>query len=255
MTIPEITAHRGASYDAPENTLAAFNLAWQQGADAIEGDFWITRDAKIVCIHDSTTTRTAGANLTVSKSTLTQLRKLDVGRWKGEKWAEQRIPRIEEVLATIPHDKKIFVEIKSGPAIIPLLRATIADSGLKPEQVVIISFNKNVIAETKKRLPGVKALWLVRYDQDRSTRVWRPSLEQVLDTLKTCNADGLDSFAHHTVNQHFVQSLRKANMEIHIWSGGDTSTAMRFLSLGVDSLTTDRPGWLRSELTKIHHQT
>ncbi len=58
----EITAHRGASHDAPENTLAAFRLAWERGADAIEGDFYLTADEQVVCIHDSTTERTAGTS-------------------------------------------------------------------------------------------------------------------------------------------------------------------------------------------------
>ena len=55
-----IVAHRGASHDAPENTLSAFLLAWEQGADAVEGDFLLTRDGQIVCIHDKTTRRTSG---------------------------------------------------------------------------------------------------------------------------------------------------------------------------------------------------
>ncbi|MDP7286911.1 MAG: glycerophosphodiester phosphodiesterase family protein, partial [Phycisphaerae bacterium] len=74
--VTDIVAHRGASRDAPENTIAAFELAWKQGADAIEGDFYLTKDRRIVCIHDSSTKRTARANLSVAKSTLAELRKL-----------------------------------------------------------------------------------------------------------------------------------------------------------------------------------
>lgn len=74
-----IVAHRGASFDAPENTLAAFNLAWEQGADAIEGDFYLTADQQIACIHDKTTKRTAGVELKVADSTLDQLRELEYG--------------------------------------------------------------------------------------------------------------------------------------------------------------------------------
>ena len=78
----KIVAHRGASLDAPENTLAAFRLAWSQGADAIEGDFRLTKDGRIACLHDDTTQRTAGLDLTVADSTLAELRELDVGSWK-----------------------------------------------------------------------------------------------------------------------------------------------------------------------------
>jgi len=75
--MPLIVAHRGASHDAPENTIPAFQLAWQQKADAIEGDFYLTRDNEIVCIHDRTTKRYSDRDLVVAESTLEELRQLD----------------------------------------------------------------------------------------------------------------------------------------------------------------------------------
>ena len=81
-----MVAHRGESYDAPENTLPAFKLAWEQGADAIEGDFILTKDGHIVCIHERTTKRFCDQDLVVAKSTLKQLKALDVGSWKNEKY-------------------------------------------------------------------------------------------------------------------------------------------------------------------------
>ncbi len=98
----QVIAHRGASYDAPENTLAAFRLAWQQGADGIEGDFWLTADGEIVCLHDGDTVRTGDRKLSVGQSTLEQLRTVDVGISKGEKFRGERIPTLAEVLAIVP---------------------------------------------------------------------------------------------------------------------------------------------------------
>src|SRR5262245_61979826 len=114
---PLIIAHRGASHDAPENTLAAFRLAWQQDADGIECDFYLTRDEAIACIHDETTKRTAGVDLTIADATLDQLRGLDVGSWKDKRWAGERIPLIEQVFQTIPKGKRIYIEVKCGPEI------------------------------------------------------------------------------------------------------------------------------------------
>ena len=90
---PQVVAHRGASHDAPENTLAAFELAWQQGADAIEGDFFLTKDGKIVCTHDKVTGRLNAEKrkLHVAKSTLAELQALDVGSWKGKTWKGERL--------------------------------------------------------------------------------------------------------------------------------------------------------------------
>ena len=90
----DIVAHRGASADAPENTVPAFQLAWERGADRIEGDFFLTSDGVIVCFHDKTTKRLGGGNLKVSSTPYQQLRALDVGAWKDPKWKGTRIPTL-----------------------------------------------------------------------------------------------------------------------------------------------------------------
>src|SRR5882757_4224835 len=112
MAAPLIIAHRGASFEAPENTLAAYRLAWQQNADGAEGDFQLTRDGRIVCIHDLTTGRTADANRVVAQSTFEELRRLDVGMWKHPRFAGERIPTLDEILALLPAGNLFFIEIK-----------------------------------------------------------------------------------------------------------------------------------------------
>ena len=77
----EIIGHRGASYDAPENTLASFKLGYQQKADADELDIYLTKDGKIVVMHDANTARTAGVSNKLATSTFDDLRKLDAGQW------------------------------------------------------------------------------------------------------------------------------------------------------------------------------
>lgn len=245
---PEIIAHRGASHDAPENTLAAFRAAWRQGADGIEGDFRLTKDGRIVCIHDADTRRVAGRAMTVAKSTLAELRRLDVGSWKHPKWAGERIPTIEEVLATVPRGKRIFIEIKCGPEILAPLAKALAASGLKPEQAAVIAFSAKVVAEAKRRLPGRKAFWLTGFRKDRKSGKVGPSAGEVVATLKKTGADGLDCNAHAAVDRDFVGRLRAAGMEFHAWTVDDPAVAKRFRQLGVDSLTTNRPGWLRRQL-------
>jgi glycerophosphoryl diester phosphodiesterase len=153
---PLIVAHRGASFVAPENTLPAFELAWEQGADAIEGDFLLTKDNQIVCIHDKTTKRLTEQNLVVAESTLEQLKTLDVGSWKNKKYTGTQIPTISEVFATVPSGKKFFVEVKCGPEIIPYLIKEIKMSGLKMDQVRLICFDKEVIKVFKKRCLATK---------------------------------------------------------------------------------------------------
>ncbi|HID21828.1 MAG TPA: glycerophosphodiester phosphodiesterase, partial [Planctomycetaceae bacterium] len=249
LVAQEIIAHRGASYDAPENTLAAFQLAWTRGADGIEGDFYLTRDGHIVCIHDKDTERTAGVKLVVKDSTLAELQRLDVGAWKAEQYRGQRIPTLKQVLAIVPHDKKIFIEVKCGPEILPQLEQVLRASQLRPEQTIVISFDERVIAETRKRIPSIKVYWVVGYKRDKQTGRWSPSLEQVLATLRRTRAHGLDTQANpEVVNERFVRALRQGGFEFHTWTIDDASTARRFQALGVDSITTNRPGWLRKQL-------
>jgi glycerophosphoryl diester phosphodiesterase len=153
---PMIVAHRGASYYAPENTIPAFLLAWEQNADAIEGDFFLTSDGEIVCIHDSHTGRVAETRMEVAGSTLEELRKLDVGSWKGAEWKGTRMPTIAEVFGVVPEGKKIYVEVKTGPEILPRLYSEIERSSLSPEQIILISFNSEVVRIFKGDRPGTR---------------------------------------------------------------------------------------------------
>ena len=242
---PLVVAHRGASRDAPENTLAAFKLAWEQGADAIEGDFLLTKDNKIVCIHDKNTERLADRKLIVKESTLSQLRELDVGLGKGGKFKGTKIPMIDEVFATIPAGKKIFIEIKCGKEIIPPLLEEIKKSELKDEQVAIICFNAEVIRLLKIKAPQHKAYWLSNFKRDKEGH-WVPSLETVLKTLSSTKADGLDS--HHGIPNDTIKRIKKDGYEWHVWTVNDLNIAKRLKALGVESVTTDIPGYMKKFL-------
>jgi glycerophosphoryl diester phosphodiesterase len=243
---PLIVAHRGASFDAPENTLPAFELAWEKGADAIEGDFLLTKDNQIVCIHDKTTKRLSEQNLVVAESTLEQLKTLDVGSWKNRKYKETQIPTLSEVFTTVPSGKKFFVEVKCGPEIIPYLIKEIKMSGLKMDQVRLICFNKEVIKVFKETMPGCKAYWLTGFNKKNGS--WKPSLEEVLRTLKFCKADGLDS--QHTIPPEFSKAVLGAGFEWHAWTINNVITAKGLAKRNIYSITTDRPKLIGSGLSK-----
>ena len=243
---PLIVAHRGASFDAPENTLPAFELAWEKGADAIEGDFLLTKDNQIVCIHDKTTKRLSEQNLVVAESTLEQLKTLDVGSWKNEKYAGTPMPTLSEVFASVPDGKNIFIEIKCGPEIIPYLVKEIQESDLKTDQVRMICFNEEVIKAFKKTMPDYKAYWLSGFKKKNGS--WKPSLEEVLFTLQDCKADGLDS--QHTIPPEFSKAVLSAGFEWHAWTINDVETAKRLAKRDIYSVTTDRPKLIGSGLSK-----
>ncbi len=241
-----IVAHRGASADAPENTVPAFQLAWEQGADAVEGDFRLTSDGQIVCIHDAHTPKIAGTKLTVRKSTLAELRALDVGVHRGEVFRGTVIPTIAEVFATIPEHGKIFIEIKCGKEIIPPLLEAITNAGLSVEQIVVICFKKGVIRELKAQAPGCKALWISNFKKGWSGRT-TPAVETVLATLKEIRADGFSS-SKDVPDEDFIKRVKAEGYDYNVWTVDDPDTAKRLRQWGVDSITTNRPGDIRKAL-------
>ncbi|MFZ5916905.1 MAG: glycerophosphodiester phosphodiesterase [Chloroflexota bacterium] len=109
---PLVMAHRGASGYAPENTLAAFRLALQQGTDLLETDLRFTRDGHLVCIHDATVDRTTDGHGPVSDMTLAEIRTLDAGSWFGDGFAGEWIPTLQELLAIIPEGVGLGLELK-----------------------------------------------------------------------------------------------------------------------------------------------
>jgi glycerophosphoryl diester phosphodiesterase len=244
---PLIVAHRGASRDAPENTIPSFTLAWEQGADAIEGDFHLTRDGQIVCIHDRDTKRLTGQRKAIRDSSLEELKSLDVGSWFGEKFKRTRLPTLSEVFSTVPQGKRVFIEIKCGPEILTRLVEEIQRSKLRWEEVVVISFDRKVIHELKRIAPHLKALWISNFRRSKDG-MFVPSVARVLEVLKMTHADGFSSSADAMVDGPFVASLRERGYEYHVWTIDDLNTAKRFLTYGVASITTNVPGYLRRNL-------
>jgi len=244
---PLLIAHRGASREAPENTLAAFDLAWQQGADGIEADFRLTQDGRIVCLHDAGTGRTAGVDLTVAAASFDELRQLDVGSWKGAEWQGERIPSLEEVLAQTPAGKKIYVELKSGPEIIAPLRQILLASRVSHEQLRLLAFDAQLVARLKELLPEIRVCLNVDYRWNLR-RLRRPSLERILAILEQCGADGLSSQARPLLAEQVVTGLQQRGKEVHVWTVDSPRSAGHYCRLEVDSIMTNRPGWLRSRL-------
>jgi glycerophosphoryl diester phosphodiesterase len=244
---PFIVAHRGASREAPENTIPSFTLAWEQGADAIEGDFHLTRDGQIVCIHDRDTKRLTGKKKAIKDCSLEELKSLDVGSWFGEIFKGTRIPTLSEVFSTMPQGKGVFIEIKCGPEILTRLLEEIRISKVRWEDVVVISFNRKVIHELKVIAPHLKALWISNFRRGKDGR-FAPSIAWVLKVLRMTHADGFSSFADAMVDGPFVAALRERGYGCHVWTIDDLNTAKRFLGYGVASITTNAPGYLKRNL-------
>jgi len=245
----EIIAHRGSSFFAPENTLAAAQLAWQEGADAVEGDFQLTKDGSLVCIHDASLKRTAGVDRLVADCTLEELRTYDVGRWKGEQFTGQRISTLEEMLVTVPPGKRFFVEMKStGPEALKELRRIVEGSSVGRKQIVLICLRDGFISFVKQRLSECPAYWVVQAQCEPAgdRRHW-PSLDELL-SAKGFGIDGLDLESIRPVDTHIVRELQNAGLKLAVWTVDEVAMAELWIDLGIKSITTNRPGWLRNQL-------
>lgn len=244
----EIIAHRGASHDAPENTVAAIKLAWGQRADASESDIFLSKDGKIVAIHDKDTRRVAGVDKRVAELTLAELRRLDVGRWKGDSFAGERIPTLAELLATVPPGKRVFIEVKCGPEIVPELDRVLRAARLKPGQTAVISFHADVIAAVKKARPDLAAYWIVSLKARKGKQP--PTAKALIAKAKAIRADGLDLSASPVLDRGYAQTVKAAGLKLYVWTVNDPAVARRMVEIGVDGITTDRPGWLRDRLAE-----
>ena len=171
---PLVLGHRGASADAPENTIAAFRLALAQGADGVELDAWCCAGGEVVVAHDEDTARTAGESLRIPDSPLAALRALDVGAMKGDAFRGERIPLLEEALDAVPRGI-VNVELKSrGGRDLRLAQAAarvIARAGAAP-RVIASSFDWRLLLAFRLAAPDVPVGLLFDGERAWRARTW-----------------------------------------------------------------------------------
>jgi glycerophosphoryl diester phosphodiesterase len=234
-------AHRGASALAPENTIAAFERAVELGADVIELDLHMSQDGELVVIHDDTLDRTTDGSGPVHQRSLGELMRLDAGRWFGEGFAGQRIPRLAEVLDRFAGRVPLALEIKAGSTFFPGIEEKVV-SALREraaiDQTAVASFDHYALRRLKEIEPTIRTAALL---------VGRPvSLSAIAGPAK---ADGLALEASF-VTKTEVEVCRAAGLQIVVWVVNDPAQMRHFIRLGVDGIITDRPDLLRLAMTE-----
>lgn len=245
---PLIIAHRGESYDAPENTIGAINLAWERGAAAVEVDVHLTADNQICVIHDYDTLRTTGKRMVVNQTTLAELQQPDAGTWKNPEWASQRIPSLPEVLATVPSHGKIIIEIKSSDISAEKLQNDILESNLLTEQVEIIAFSLKTISHLKRILPQYKMLWLVESRPQIYAFLMGTNSNSLITKARKSNLDGINIGDSRCLTGNLIGKLKSAGLLVYTWTVNDPTRAKQLEDMGVDAITTDRAAWMKQQL-------
>ena len=226
-----IIAHRGVSFTLPENSLPAFEASWELGVDGIEGDFHLTKDGEIVCIHDDDTDRVCQTKAIIHKSTLKDLKKLEL-RHEGDSSLNIKIPTLAEVIKTVPKGRKIFIEIKCGTEIVSPLLNQLSKSKMNVDEIVIISFHSDVIKKLKDMNPIYKALLLYSYEDGRD-------LDSLIDEALSLNANGIST--DNESSKLFLDKVIDAGLEYHSWTIDDADVALELIEWGSSSITTNNP--------------
>ncbi|MFN2234495.1 MAG: glycerophosphodiester phosphodiesterase [Anaerolineales bacterium] len=222
--LPKVIAHRGASAHAPENTMAAFQLAFDQGADGIELDVMLNKENRVVVIHDDTVDRTTNGTGKVSQMTLEQLKFLDAG--DGE-----RIPTLSEVLERFGGRFLINIELKNYHSMfdkLPIVVMKLVKSFNLAESVLLSSFNPFNLSRIHRHLPQVK-LGLITQPKMAKSWLWRLFPHDALHPY------------FNDVDQKLVTGLHTNYREVNVWTVDEPAEMRRLALLGVDSIITNYP--------------
>ena len=231
-------SHRGESCDAPENTLPAFALSFERGTSGMECDIHLTRDKVLVVIHDSDTCRVSGQSMIIEESTYEELRQLDVSCGKPG-YTATRIPKFSEVLPHLGKDRLFYVEIKKDdPAVIDAMIRELAAAKIPPEQIVMISFHREMVRLSKQYMPEVKTLWLTGFKAEDG--VFHLTAEECAEILTDLRADGIDAECREDAfGDAEAAYLKSRGFFVGVWTVDDAERAARYIRRGVDAVTSN----------------
>jgi glycerophosphoryl diester phosphodiesterase len=230
---PVVFAHRGASVRAPENTMPAFELALELGADGLELDVHLTRDGRLAVIHDERIDRTSNGTGFVGRMTLAELKQFQYGRGFPEDFGRPSIPELADVLHLV-RGKNVWlnIELKNGVVRYPGLEQAVLDAvreaGLS-EWVILSSFNHESLVLCRKLAPGIPTALL-----------YTCVLHEPHAYAVTCGAGGLHPF-RGSVTAPMIEAAHAAGVAVRPWTVDDPAEMAAFAAMGVDGVITNCP--------------
>lgn len=253
-TRPTRIAHRGASAHAPENTVAAFELAGRLGADAVELDLHLTRDGHAVAHHDATLDRTTDGTGPLAARTLADLRRLDAGRWFTEAGGTAAyageglgIPTLDEALDAV--DGFCLLELKAGGAALADEVARVLRARGAGGRVLVASRSDELLTAFRARAPEVPT----GLAEGELRRLWGLSR---LRLSRWARLPGVavqvpeHAGSHHVTDAAFVDGAHALGLHVHVWPVNEPTAMHRLLDTGVDGIITDAPDVLNDVLRR-----
>ena len=224
-----ITAHRGASYGAPENTRASIMLALAEQADCIEIDVRMTADGVPVLMHDRAMFRTTGEMKNVDQVTYREISSYNAGVRYGEVFAKETVPALEDVLIEFGKNVRFNIELKENGALAPAVVKLIEEYGLE-SSCAITSDSYEQLEQVKKLNSGITTGYI---------------LSRVYGEIYGYEAADFFSVKSEYITAQMVKGIHNKGKEIHAWTVNKAYELERMKELGVDNIITDKPAYAK----------
>jgi glycerophosphoryl diester phosphodiesterase len=247
LPTPCIFAHRGASGSAPENTVAAFELAYKLGAHAVELDAKLTNDGEIIVIHDQTVDRTTNGSGYVHQKSLADFRSLDAGSWYSEDFVREKIPLLVEVLEAV--GKKLIVNIeitnyRTWWDSLPEKIAALVKTMDLTDSVIFSSFYPLNLWKIKNAIPSARVALLTEPHQYFITS--RSIAHLVSPQIQHPHLSD--------ITQQRIEQAHTKGIRLHAWTVNDVQDMRKLFQWGIDGIFTDHPALALTQLDDINNE-
>jgi len=234
-----VIGHRGAKGYAPENTLPSFEKGLECKADMIEFDVRLTKDARIIIMHDATVDRTTNGTGFVSSLTLKQIKSLDAGAWFSPEFKGTKVPTLQETIACIKGKAKFDIEIKKDPHSGKAIEEKLVNEILKNNilnDTIIVSFDLLSLKKIKKIEPHLRVgfLFFQNYGFERGLREILSIGGEEVHPEYPC------------LNIHLISRAHRNGILVRAWNPNDEEEMNKLIKMGVNGIGTDFPDITRA---------
>ncbi|WP_435170398.1 glycerophosphodiester phosphodiesterase [Paenibacillus glycanilyticus] len=239
---PIVIGHRGAAGEAPENTLASFRLAAEQGSHMVELDIHLSEDGKLIVCHDDTLDRTTDSSGAIRLLHSEVIRKADAGSWFSPSFAGEKVPFLEEVYDLLPEQIEINVEVKdsAGSLLDQVLLDYLRGEG-RLERTVVSSFDHKLLLRLKQAEPELRIGLLYAADL-----IHHATYAALLET------EVWSLHPHHGhIGARDTEDALAAGLQIYPYTANHPAEWDKLISIGVTGIITDFPGLLNEHLNRI----
>lgn len=238
-----IFGHRGASGYAPQNTMAAFKIALEQGCQGIEVDAQLTKDGEVVICHDWAIDKVSDGKGKIEKYTLNEIKKIDFGSYFSEKFKGEKIPTLYEILDFLPRNIILNIELKIKAYDDSLLAEKVAEILIEKDRIentIVSSFYHPCLKKIKLLIPEIKIALLYK--------------GYLLNPIKYAADIGFDIYSFNLnvdyVNKDTIKNFHDNGKKVYVWTSNDTETTKKLLKMDVDGIITNFPVDMLNILTE-----